>query len=96
MFYVAMTRAKQYLHIYSVKERYNKELSTSRFVGELLIDKTELIENARIEHKTYGPGTIMKNTDGKLIIYFDKLHKDRVLDLNFCVGNNLIKIKESM
>lgn len=92
MFYVAMTRAKQYLHIYSVKERYNKELSTSRFVGELLIDKTELVEKTRIEHKTYGPGTIMKNTDGKLIIYFDKLHKDRVLDLNFCVGNNLIKV----
>ncbi|WP_167958972.1 ATP-dependent helicase [Anaerosporobacter faecicola] len=94
MFYVAMTRAKQYLHIYSVKERYNKELSISRFVGELLVDVTELKEQARIEHRSYGPGTILKNTDGKLIIYFDKLHKERVLDLNFCIGNHLIKVIE--
>ncbi|WP_455717036.1 ATP-dependent helicase [Anaerosporobacter sp.] len=94
MFYVAMTRAKQYLHIFSVKERYNKELSVSRFVGELLVDCTDLKEQARIEHKTYGKGTIIKNTDGKLIIYFDKLHKERVLDLNFCIGNHLIKVIE--
>lgn len=94
MFYVAMTRAKQYLHIYSVKERYNKELSVSRFVGELLIDCADLKEQARIEHKSYGKGTIVKNTDGKLIIYFDKLHKERVLDINFCIGNHLIRVIE--
>lgn len=36
MFYVAMTRAKEFLHIYYVKERYNKELERSRFVNELI------------------------------------------------------------
>lgn len=35
MFYVAMTRARKKLHIYSVKERYNKQLEPSRFVEEL-------------------------------------------------------------
>ncbi|MDE5864080.1 MAG: ATP-dependent helicase, partial [Lachnospiraceae bacterium] len=35
MFYVAMTRAKNHLHIYEVKEYYNKELEPSRFIGEL-------------------------------------------------------------
>lgn len=36
LFYVAMTRAKQRLHIYSVKERYHKPAEISRFVEEYL------------------------------------------------------------
>lgn len=39
MFYVAMTRAKSHLHIYYLKERFNKEVSVSRFVEELLTDQ---------------------------------------------------------
>ena len=35
-FYVAMTRAKSLLHIYYLKERFSKEVSVSRFVGEML------------------------------------------------------------
>lgn len=38
MFYVAMTRAKAHLHIYYLKERFNKEVSVSRFVEEILAD----------------------------------------------------------
>lgn len=34
LFYVAMTRAKEELYIYSVKERFHKPLEVSRFVGE--------------------------------------------------------------
>ena len=36
MFYVAMTRAREHLHIYEVKEYYNKELEPSRFLEEIL------------------------------------------------------------
>lgn len=36
MFYVAMTRARKHLHIYEVKEYYNKELEPSRFLSEIL------------------------------------------------------------
>lgn len=35
MFYVAMTRARNHLHIYYSKERFNRETSVSRFVEEL-------------------------------------------------------------
>ncbi len=35
MFYVAMTRAKSHLHIYYLKERFNKEVEVSRFVEEI-------------------------------------------------------------
>lgn len=38
MFYVAMTRAKSHLHIYYLKERFNKEVSVSRFVEEILVE----------------------------------------------------------
>jgi DNA helicase-2/ATP-dependent DNA helicase PcrA len=36
MFYVAMTRAREHLHIYEVKEYYNKELEPSRFLSEIV------------------------------------------------------------
>ena len=36
MFYVAMTRAKEHLHIYYLKERFHKEVDVSRFVNEIL------------------------------------------------------------
>lgn len=35
LFYVAMTRAKESLHIYAAKERYNKQMKASRFIEEL-------------------------------------------------------------
>ncbi len=35
MFYVAMTRAKEHLHIYYLKERFHKEVDVSRFVNEI-------------------------------------------------------------
>lgn len=94
MFYVAMTRAKEHLHIYSVKERYNKELDTSRFVGELLLDKSDLKVGKNISHKMYGPGKIVQNENGKLTIYFENIKKERLLDLNFCVNHHLLKVME--
>ena len=35
LFYVAMTRAKERLHIFSVKERYGREIEPSRFLFEV-------------------------------------------------------------
>ena len=35
LFYVAMTRAKSYLFLYSVRELYRKEAQISRFLGEI-------------------------------------------------------------
>ena len=36
LFYVAITRAKEYLYILSSKERYNKDMEPSRFIGEII------------------------------------------------------------
>lgn len=94
LFYVAVTRAKEFLHIYSVNDRYNKEMDTSRFVGELLTDKDSLTPETIIEHKTYGEGIIRKNTNGKITIYFNELNKERTLDLEYCIKNMLLIIKK--
>lgn len=42
LFYVAMTRAKELLYIFSIKERFHKSLEVSRFVGEFVeVEETE-------------------------------------------------------
>lgn len=94
LFYVAMTRAKEFLHIYSVKDRYNKEMEVSRFVGELLTDRDSLTPDTIIEHKSYGEGVIKKNENGKLTIYFKDLDRVRVLDIDYCIKSMLISIKK--
>lgn len=90
LFYVAVTRAKEYLHIYSVKKRYNKELEPSRFVGEILLDLDLLKPGTYIQHKTYGQGKIISNDGTRLVIYFTNIRKKRKLDLQYCVQNQLI------
>lgn len=56
MFYVAMTRAKDRLHIFYVKERYHKRQTVSRFVVEagLLGDKGDMEKNGNPNKKTNG------------------------------------------
>ena len=52
MFYVAMTRAKHYLHIYYVKERFNKEVDVSRFVEEIVGEKLKKSSDMSAENKS--------------------------------------------
>jgi len=47
MFYVAMTRAKEYLHIFYTKERYNKKQEVSRFVSEISRKYAMIDESAK-------------------------------------------------
>ena len=92
MFYVGMTRAKQYLSISYIKELRAKELVSSRFVGELLLDSAELVSGKRVYHKTYGEGTVLKKEGDKIIIEFDKLKKIKVLSEAYCKQAQLLKI----
>ena len=94
MFYVAMTRAKQFLHLYWVKERYNKELKVSRFISELYVDQSDLVKGAHIIHKNYGDGVIVDVSNGKMTVKFEKQRDEKFLDIKYCLGNQLIKIKE--
>lgn len=93
MFYVAMTRAKRYLHIYTVEEVYAKKMVRSRFVGELLFDQDDLAVGTIVSHKKYGKGTITYIDDNKMSIYFDDLNDTRTLSIAFTVSNELITIE---
>lgn len=94
MFYVAMTRAKQRVHIFSVKERFHKELAFSRFVGEILIDRDLLVKGAKVVHKMYGEGVVIENRDGKLSVKFDKIFLPKTLDVEFCIRGQLIELSK--
>lgn len=94
MFYVAMTRAKQRVHIFSVKERFHKELAFSRFVGEILIDRELLVKGAKVVHKMYGEGVVIENRDGKLSVKFDKIFLPKTLDVEFCIRGQLIELSK--
>lgn len=94
MFYVAMTRAKDYLTICYVKERYEKEMQCSRFVGELKMNKAAMKEHARVRHNVYGTGTILKVEGGKCTIKFDKNPVPKVLSIEFCVQNQILQVIE--
>lgn len=49
LFYVAMTRAKDLLYVFSVKERFHKPMEISRFVGEFTETETQRTEKRRYE-----------------------------------------------
>ena len=92
MFYVAMTRAKKQLFLYSVKERYNKELVVSRFVGEMTIDMDEVQKGTILIHKKYGKGRVIMKDHKKIVVQFDTLQTPRTLDIGYCITNQMIKI----
>ncbi len=92
LFYVAVTRAKEYLHIYASKERYGKELTLSRFVGEMLLDRDTLTPGTLVEHKTYGKGSIKTNLDGKITIYFEEKAVYKTMNLDYCIQNRLLTL----
>lgn len=94
MFYVAMTRAKDYLHIFTVEDYFTKKLPRSRFLGELLFDKEELAVGAIVEHKKYGIGKITYIDQDRICVYFDKLDDTRTLNVEFVIANGLLTLKQ--
>ena len=92
MFYVAVTRAKHRLHVYSTEERFNKPVSVSRFAAEMQIDFEGITVGAAIGHKKYGEGIVRRMEEGKIVIYFGKLRKELVFDMTYALSNGIIRI----
>ena len=93
MFYVAVTRAKQYLHVFSVKRLHGKEMELSRFVGELALTKEELVPGTHVIHAAYGEGIVVARDGERLRIYFDSLSGEKLFHLDTCRKNNVLKVK---
>ncbi len=93
MFYVAMTRARKRLSVCSVSERYNKELSVSRFVNEMMFDAEKLKPGCRVYHKKYQSGTVKNIQDDKITVYFDESKRTFVFSKSYCIGNHILELE---
>ena len=91
LFYVAVTRAKNHLHIFVPGELYQKKQVISRFVKEMGTTAKDLTPGTKIIHKKYGPGVINAADDKRLTIYFEKVQGERKISLMYALENDLIK-----
>ena len=92
MFYVAMTRAKNKLSIAYALDRFNKELSPSRFLGEIYVAKSELVPGKKVGHKTYGEGKILENDGKRIKVIFERSKSIKVFDIDYCISTRIISL----
>ncbi len=92
MFYVAATRAKSALTVTYTRDRFNKKQEVSRFVTELLTDRTAFRDGAAVRHENYGSGVILQVRDGKVSVRFDKGGTVRTFDMEFCLKNQVLTV----
>ena len=91
LLYVALTRAKTYLFLYSVKELFQKEAKISRYIGEIRSDPKLYEKGARVVHSKFGKGTVLQAENGKISIKFDYLKKVRTFSLAFLMEQSLLE-----
>lgn len=72
LFYVAITRAKKYLHVFTVKELFHKEIAPSIFLPELSFNAEVFVVGATIRHPKYGKGTVTYIDEKKAAVLFEK------------------------
>jgi DNA helicase-2/ATP-dependent DNA helicase PcrA len=95
LFYVAVTRAKNHLHIFVPEQHYQKEKTMSRFVKEMGMSAKDLKPGTEIIHQKYGSGKIVSVDDKRAIIYFERFHGERRISIQFALENDLIRVKEA-
>ena len=93
MYYVAMTRAKNYLHVYSVARLHGREAELSRYVGEMALSREMFSAGTHLYHAIYGKGILVAQEKQKAIVYFEDLEAEKILDLEVCRKNNLLQIE---
>lgn len=91
IFYVAMTRAKDFLFLSYVRERYDKECEPSRFLEEMENDADWLRVGAACIHRTYGAGTIKRLSEGRVEVYFPSQKKTILFNRQFVMKNRLLQ-----
>lgn len=94
LFYVAVTRAKTYLFLYSVKKLYQKDAQISRYIGELRYDKKEFQKGKRVIHKNIGKGTVLELKEDKIKIKFDNSKKPRLFSIKYLMEQGLLELEK--
>jgi superfamily I DNA/RNA helicase len=102
MFYVAITRAKRILHIYSFDKRNKAPMYISRFVKEMkpkqneckVEQKTKGVDNTIqlqprtwVFHKTFGSGMITEIDGDKVCVAFSNNVGMKIFSKSWCITN---------
>lgn len=98
LFYVGMTRAREYLYLVSPVSKNGEKIASSTFIDEVtrvLNKKAANVvgEGVIINHKHFGEGVIVaitEGTDEKIILDVDFGSTRRKLDFSVCHENGLI------
>ncbi|MCT4688540.1 ATP-dependent helicase [Vallitalea sp.] len=91
LFYVGMTRAKEYLYISYINNRYDEPAVQSRFLNEIYdYFSTKIEVGSIVTHKKFGKGTVIDINKKSVSVAFEKKGKIK-LNIKFCIQNNLIK-----
>lgn len=93
MYYVAMTRAKQYLHVFSILHLHGKTIEASRFLGEMRLNGEKIKAGTKVVHVKFGTGTVIAHEKEQIRIYFESLKAERLLQFEICKKNHLLKIE---
>lgn len=98
LFYVGMTRAREYLYLVSPASRNGEIAESSSFIGEVIriMNKKaagEIAEGVVINHKRYGEGVVIRLTEkenGRIFLDVDFRGVRRKLDYFICLENGII------
>lgn len=90
LFYVAVTRAKTYLFIYSVMELFQKESKPSRYVKEILYNPDRFKEGQKVKHERFGDGIVEKVEREKITILFHD-GKKRRFSMEYVLSHDVLK-----
>lgn len=93
MFYVAMTRAKQQLHIFSIFRLHGRSMDASRFISEMDIGDETIKIGTSVVHVKFGRGMVVSQEKGQVRIYFESLKSEKLLQLEMCKKNNLLRVE---
>ncbi|MBR0410096.1 MAG: ATP-dependent helicase [Eubacterium sp.] len=89
--YVALTRARTYLFLYSVKELFQKQARVSRYIKEIRCKENEFEPGCRVIHKKLGSGTVARVTEQKISIRFDGKKELKTFSLSYILDNDMLK-----
>lgn len=94
LFYVAVTRAKERLMIFSPRLRFDKPTEISRFVQEMqgeAIHPGGLTLGKTIVHRVFGKGIIESITAGIMKVRFEQGNQVKQLDVEHCLKHRILR-----
>lgn len=92
LLYVAMTRAKENLFIYSPKERHGKNADISPFIQEIQMQlaQRKLKIGQSLNHKSLGKGKIIEVLENNVILVKFNNGQVRKIDSHYTIKNGII------